>query len=65
VSVNETREDSCPHCLSPLEIVLVRFRLTGTVMIRACSNCALASAEDSAQRRPLDLFQAYFKRRVD
>jgi hypothetical protein len=65
VSVNETREDNCLHCHSTLDIVLVRFKLTGTVMMRACSNCALACAEDSAQRRPLDLFLAYLKRRAD
>src|SRR6267142_6341750 len=54
VSVNETRGDDCPHCLVPLEIVLVRFRLSRVVMIRVCPNCAFASAEYSAQGRALE-----------
>ena len=63
VSVNETRGDDCPHCLVPLEIVLVRFRLTRVVMIRVCPNCAFASAEDSAQGRALEhLFLSNLKR---
>ncbi len=65
VSVNETPRDDCPHCLNPLEIVLVRFRLTRTVMIQVCPNCALASAEDSRQGSLEHLFRAHFRRRAE
>ncbi len=66
VGVNETREDNCPQCLNPLEIVVVRFRLTRTVMVQVCPSCAVMSADNPAQQGFLrHLFRAHFKRRAE
>jgi hypothetical protein len=31
--------DHCPHCRRPLEIIGVKFKLTGAAILSACANC--------------------------
>jgi hypothetical protein len=37
--------DDCPNCRQRLEILLVKFKLAGVQMIRACPNCAMICGE--------------------
>src|SRR5258708_21504518 len=46
MSLREDRADFCPHCRSPFEIVIVKFRLNGTAMVATCPNCAIASVHE-------------------
>jgi hypothetical protein len=46
MNLREDRGDFCPHCRSPFEIVIVRFRLTGGAMVATCPNCAIASVDE-------------------
>jgi hypothetical protein len=46
VSLREDQADFCPHCRSPFEIVIVKFRLNGTAMVATCPNCAIASVDE-------------------
>ena len=45
-SLSEEQADFCPHCRSPFEIVIVKFRLNGTAMVATCPNCAIASVHE-------------------
>jgi hypothetical protein len=45
MNLREDRDDFCPHCRSPFEIVIVKFRLNGTAMVATCPNCAIASVD--------------------
>ena len=45
--------DSCPYCQSSFEIVFVKFKFSGVVMIASCPNCAIASAEALSESRQL------------
>jgi hypothetical protein len=56
VSLSEVQADFCPHCRSPLEIVLVKFRFNGTAMVAACPNCAIAHVDEwrAAESKTLD-----------
>jgi hypothetical protein len=45
-SLSEDKADFCPHCRSPFEIVIVKFRFDGTAMIATCPNCAVASVDE-------------------
>jgi FPC/CPF motif-containing protein YcgG len=40
------KADFCPHCRSPFEIVIVKFRLNGTGMVATCPNCAIARVDE-------------------
>jgi hypothetical protein len=44
--VDEDESDFCPHCRSPFEIVIVKFRFNGTAMVATCPNCAIASVDE-------------------
>jgi hypothetical protein len=46
MSLREDQADFCPHCRSPFEIVIVKFRLNGTAMVATCPNCAIASVDE-------------------
>ena len=46
MSLREDQADFCPHCRSPFEIVIVKFRLNGTAMVATCPNCAVASVDE-------------------
>jgi hypothetical protein len=46
MSLSEDQADFCPHCRSPFEIMIVKFRLNGTAMIATCPNCAIASVDE-------------------
>ena len=46
MSLREDQADFCPHCCSPFEIVIVKFRLNGTAMVATCPNCAIASVDE-------------------
>jgi hypothetical protein len=46
MSLREDQADFCPHCRSPFEIVIVKFRLNGTAMVATCPNCAIASVHE-------------------
>jgi hypothetical protein len=39
----EDQSDCCPHCRIPLEIVSVKFKLSGGAIICSCPNCAIAA----------------------
>jgi hypothetical protein len=56
ISLSEDQADFCPHCRSPLEIVQVKFKFNGTVMISTCPNCAIASVDEwrAAEWKNLD-----------
>jgi hypothetical protein len=45
-SPSKDQADFCPHCLSLLEIVHVKFRFKSTAMIATCPNCAIASVDE-------------------
>src|SRR5260370_25090076 len=45
--------DSCPYCRSSFEIVFVKFKFSGAVMIASCPNCAIASAEALPESKQL------------
>jgi len=47
---NISSADHCPHCRHALEIVGVKFKLTGAAVISACPNCGIAIAENSNKR---------------
>jgi hypothetical protein len=46
MSLSEDESDFCPHCRSPFEIVIVKFRFNGTAMVATCPNCAIASVDE-------------------
>jgi hypothetical protein len=44
--LSKNQADFCPHCRSPFEIMIVKFRLNGTAMIATCPNCAIACVDE-------------------
>ena len=46
--------DRCPYCRSSFEIVFVKFKISGVVMIASCPNCAIAFAEECPRSKILD-----------
>jgi hypothetical protein len=46
MSLSKHQADFCPHCRSPFEIMIVKFRFNGTAMIAACPNCAFAHVDE-------------------
>jgi hypothetical protein len=47
---NTASADHCPHCRRALEIIAVKFKLTGAAIISACANCGMAVADNSTKR---------------
>ena len=47
-------DDRCPYCRSSFEIVFVKFKISGVVMIASCPNCAIASVEGCPESNILD-----------
>jgi hypothetical protein len=42
-------EDICPNCRDRFEILLVRFKLSGALVLTVCPNCARVSANKRAR----------------
>jgi len=59
---NISSTDHCPHCRHALEIVGVKFKLTGAAVISACPNCGMAIAENSNKRELKDSWGATLAR---
>jgi hypothetical protein len=51
----ETEAEVCPHCRAVMQILLVRFRFSGTKLLASCPNCAMVSREDG----PTDARKSY------
>jgi hypothetical protein len=56
--------DMCPHCRKRLEIVCLKFRLYGTVMLSACPNCGIVIGDYGSEslvgyQRPIQLADAW------
>jgi hypothetical protein len=47
-------DDRCPYCRSSFDIVFVKFKISGVVMIASCPNCAIVSAEECPRSKILD-----------
>jgi hypothetical protein len=58
MKVNVASADHCPHCRYALEIIAVKFKLNGAVIISACANCGMAVAENSNKRELNDYWGA-------
>src|ERR1700732_1928332 len=54
--ISEDQADCCPYCRRPLEILFVKFRIRGTVIIASCANCGIAHADEwrAAESKALD-----------
>jgi hypothetical protein len=59
---NNAFADHCPHCRHALEIIAVKFKLTGAAIISACANCGMAVAEKSNSRALQDRWGALVAR---
>jgi hypothetical protein len=59
---NTASADHCPHCRHALEIIAVKFKLTGAAIISACANCGMAMAENSNTRALKDRWDAIVAR---
>lgn len=57
MSTRDVAHDECPNCLQRFEILLVKFRLAGVQMIRACPNCALMCDEPEARVGIREIFE--------
>lgn len=62
MSKSKQQLDHCPHCRRPLEIVAVKFRLSGASTVASCPNCAITSNED--YRAAKALYQRLFWSRL-
>jgi hypothetical protein len=58
MEANSASADYCPHCHHALEIIAVKFKLTGAAIISACANCAMAMAENSNKQELNDYWGA-------
>ena len=54
--------DHCPHCRQALEIIGVKFKLTGAAVISTCANCGMAMAENSNKPGLMDRLAAIVAR---
>ena len=52
--------ECCPHCQARFEIVCVKFGFGGAVMVSACPNCAVASAEERSAGRFAKIARAFW-----
>lgn len=64
---NLGRQDQCPFCHGPLEIICLKFRFRGVASISTCPNCACVATtepqrprwrERSDRGRPMRLIRA-------
>jgi hypothetical protein len=56
MNASEASEDDCPTCRERLEIVSVKFKLSGVQLLTACPNCRGAGAKGPARSEPRRLF---------
>lgn len=45
-------DETCPECRLALEIVAVKFRLSGTAMVARCPNCSAVVVQGLREREP-------------
>jgi len=51
---NVAQGDHCPNCRHVLEIIGVKFKLTGAAIILACLNCRMATTQNANKRELKD-----------
>ncbi len=56
MNASKAPEDDCPSCRERLEIVSVKFKLSGVQMLTVCPNCAEARTNEAARSQPRPLF---------
>ena len=58
MNASKASKDECLNCRERLEIVSVKFKLSGVRMLTVCPNCAEASADEPARSESRRLFWA-------
>jgi hypothetical protein len=54
MDIGDEFQDACPNCHQRLEILLVKFALTGVHMITACPNCAMVRGDSRTTKQQPD-----------